>query len=283
MLLELERGCRNKVDGLRYVAPGGHVSAVRKNCRNRQSARKFVKRLVYLILACVLAGCSPGGDGVETSEPGAARNEAAEATDNRSAGAASTDTDSSAIRVVLLGDSITAGLGVDPDSAYPALLQDRIDRAGLEARIVDAGISGDTSTGGLNRIDWLLEDGIDVLVIELGGNDGLRGIDPELTKRNLAAIIERTRAEAPGARIILAGMMVPPNLGQEYTERFRRMYPELADEYDTELIPFILEGVGGVDSMMQSDGIHPNTPGHARTAENVWDVLEPVLRENAES
>lgn len=235
-----------------------------------------------MLLVLVLAGCSPGEDGSESSEPVTARNDTGTAVDDRTAGA-SADADSSAIRVVLLGDSITAGLGVDPDSAFPALLQQRIDRTGLAARIVDAGISGDTSTGGLNRIDWLLEDGVDVLLIELGGNDGLRGIDPDLTKRNLAAIIEKTRAEAPDARIILAGMQVPPNLGHGYTDQFRRMYPELAEEYDAELIPFILEGVGGVDSMMQSDGIHPNTRGHARMAENVWDVLEPMLRERADS
>lgn len=240
-----------------------------------------MNRLIYLLLVAILVGCSSKDDASAPQDSSTARIDTSETVTDRSGPATGNDTstDSSRIRVVLLGDSITAGLGVDPDSAYPALLQDRIDRAGLNARIVDAGISGDTSTGGLNRIDWLLEDGVDILVIELGGNDGLRGIDPELTRRNLAGMIERTRQQAPDARIILAGMMVPPNLGHEYTDEFRRMYPELAEEYDTELIPFILEGVGGVDSMMQSDGIHPNTPGHGRTAENVWDVLEPVLRE----
>lgn len=241
----------------------------------------FVKRLIYLLLVLFLAGCSSDDDASATQEPIEDRNASTSASADRSEPSGTGD--STAIRVVLLGDSITAGLGVDPDSAFPALLQDRIDRAGLDARIVDAGISGDTSTGGLSRIDWLLEDGIDILVLELGGNDGLRGIDLGLTRRNLAGIIERTREQAPEARIIVAGMMVPPNLGHEYTETFRLMYPALADQYDTELIPFILEGVGGVESMMQSDGIHPNTRGHARTAENVWAVLEPVLREKAAS
>lgn len=181
--------------------------------------------------------------------------------------------------VLFLGNSLSAGAGVDPDEAFPSLIQDRIDSLGWSFRVVNAGISGDTSSGGLRRIDWALREPVAVLVLELGGNDGLRGIPVEVTRSNLAEIIERTRSVYPEAEIVLAGMQIPPNLGREYTGEFRDMYPSLAEAYDTHLIPFLLEGVGGVDSLMQSDGIHPTAQGHRVVAENVWETLEQVLRE----
>ena len=186
-------------------------------------------------------------------------------------------------RVVFLGDSITAGFGVDEEDAFPNLVRQRIEERGLPFQVIDAGISGDTSAGGLSRIGWLLRNRVDVLVLELGGNDALRGIDLTTTRVNLSGIVSATLERYPNCRIIVAGMMVPPNLGHEYTETFRLMYPSIAAEYDASLIPFVLEGVGGVPEMMQSDGIHPNAAGHARTAETVWKYLEPVLADYPDS
>ena len=191
----------------------------------------------------------------------------------------SADVPDSAGVILFLGNSLSAGAGVDPQEAFPHLIQERIDSLGWNFRVVNAGLSGETSSGGLRRIDWLLRDSLEVLVLELGGNDGLRGIPIEVTKENLAQIIEKTRDRYPDARIVLAGMQIPPNLGHEYTQDFREMYPALASEYETELIPFLLEGVGAVDSLMQSDGIHPTAAGHEVAAENVWNTLEPTLQE----
>jgi acyl-CoA thioesterase I len=181
--------------------------------------------------------------------------------------------------IVFLGNSLAAGYGIDPDAAFPMLVQQRIDSLGWNFRVVNAGLSGDTSASGLRRIDWLLRQRVHVLVLELGGNDGLRGVDTEVTKRNLQGIIDRARERYPDVRIVLAGMQIPPNLGHEYTERFRRIYPELAAENDVDLIPFLLEGVGGMDAMMLRDGIHPTERGHHVVAENVWAVLAPILEE----
>lgn len=181
--------------------------------------------------------------------------------------------------ILFLGNSLSAGLGVDDDEAFPNLIQEKIDSLGWSFQVVNAGISGETSLAGLSRMDWILKQPVDVLVLELGGNDGLRGISTEVTRRNLGQIIGKTRQVYPDAEIILAGMQIPPNLGHAYTQDFRAMYPDIADEYDVHLIPFLLEGVGGVESMMQPDGIHPNAAGHRRVAENVWDVLQPVLED----
>ncbi|GAB5519308.1 MAG: arylesterase [Rhodothermales bacterium] len=181
--------------------------------------------------------------------------------------------------VMMLGDSITAGYGIGEDNAFPALLQSRVDSLGWDVRIINAGLSGETSAGGLRRIDWLLREPIDVLLIELGGNDGLRGTAPEVTRENLQGIIDLARERYPDVTLIMAGMQVPPNLGADYTAQFRDLYPDLARENDTALIPFILEGVGGVPSLNLPDGIHPTAEGHAILAETVWDTLEPILEE----
>jgi acyl-CoA thioesterase-1 len=181
-----------------------------------------------------------------------------------------------------MGDSITAGYGIDEDKAFPALIRQRVEESGMPVEIVNAGSSGETSTGGLGRINWLLRNSIDVLVLELGGNDALRGISLDLTEDNLAGIVQRTLDTYPDCRIVIAGMQVPPNLGHEYTERFREIFPEIADRFDATLIPFILQDVGGVNDRMQSDGIHPNVEGHAVIAETVWTYLEPVLRDALE-
>ncbi len=145
--------------------------------------------------------------------------------------------------------------------------------------MVNAGVSGDTSSGGLSRLEWLLRDTVDVLVLELGGNDGLRGIPPDAMHDNLAEIIDRTRAKYPDVRILLAGMRMPPNLGQDYVRAFERVYVDLAREKDVQLIPFLLEGVGGIRTLNQPDGVHPTAEGHRLIADTVWDYLRPVLED----
>lgn len=178
---------------------------------------------------------------------------------------------------MVLGDSLAAGYGVDPTEAYPGVLQRQIDAAGLNYRVVNAGVSGDTSAGALRRIDWLLRRPVDVLLIEIGGNDGLRGQSPAALKTNLVAIIERTRQKQPQARVVLVGMKMPPNMGA-YAEQFEKVFADVAREQKAAFVPHLLEGVGGVPEMNQPDGIHPSPEGHRRVATNVWTVLEPVLR-----
>ena len=181
--------------------------------------------------------------------------------------------------VVFLGDSLTAGLGVQPREAFPALVAEKIRAAGLPFAVENAGLSGDTSAGGLRRIDWLLQRRIDLLVLELGANDGLRGLDLKSMKENLQAIIDKTRARNPEVKIVLAGMQVPPNLGADYATGFERVYNELARENKATLIPFLLEGVGGHRELNQPDLIHPSPAGHQIIAELVWRTLEPILRQ----
>jgi acyl-CoA thioesterase-1 len=182
-------------------------------------------------------------------------------------------------RVVLcLGDSITSGYGLDPEQSYPALLQKKIDLQGWNFRVVNAGQSGDTSAGGLGRLDWLLKNRVDVLVLELGANDGLRGLPVKTTQANLQAVIDRTKKKYPHARVVLAGMKVPPNMGQDYGRQFEAVFRELAAKNNAPLIPFVLEGVGGVRELNLPDGIHPTAKGHEIVAKNIWKVLEPVLR-----
>lgn len=183
--------------------------------------------------------------------------------------------------LVVMGDSITAGYGVDPGQAFPALLQEKIDEAGLNFEVVNAGLSGDTTAGGLRRIDWLLRRHIDVLLLELGGNDGLRGIAPAETKRNLKGIIAKTREKYPEAGIIIAGMRMPENMGEKYTEAFRKIFPEVARETGAALIPFLLDGVGGVAELNQEDRIHPTPEGHRVIAETAWKTVLPVLEKAA--
>jgi acyl-CoA thioesterase-1 len=180
--------------------------------------------------------------------------------------------------VLFLGTSLTAGQGLDPEQAYPALIQKKIDAAGLGYRVVNAGLGGDTSADALGRLDWLLRQKVDVLVVETGANDALRGQDPAATRENIRAILARAREHSPPPRLVLVGMEAPRNLGDDYVRRFRAIYPELARESGAALVPFLLEGVGGVASLNQADGIHPTAAGHERMAETVWRVLEPVLR-----
>jgi acyl-CoA thioesterase-1 len=179
--------------------------------------------------------------------------------------------------MVVMGDSLAVGYGLDPSEAFPALLQAKMDKAGLDVTVVNAGLSGDTTAGGLRRIDWMLRRKMDVLLIELGGNDGLRGIPVEETRSNLQGIVDRARAKYPEMKIVIAGMRMPPNMGEEYTSRFREIFPALARRNGAVLIPFLLEGVGADPELNQSDLIHPNAEGQRRVAENVWKVLKPLL------
>ena len=181
--------------------------------------------------------------------------------------------------VLFLGTSLTAGYGLSSDQAFPALIQSKIDSAGLEFRAVNAGVSGETSAGGLRRIDWLLRQPIAVLVLELGANDMLRGQDLSVMRANLQEIIDRTRIALPSVRIVIAGLKAAPNLGEPYVSQFEATFVELAESNDVALIPFLLEGVAGVPELNQADGNHPTAEGHVIVAENVWKVLEPVLRE----
>lgn len=179
--------------------------------------------------------------------------------------------------LVVLGDSLAAGLGVDPSEAYPARLQKKINAAGWNYAVVNAGVSGDTSADGLARVDWLLKRKIDVLILELGGNDGLRGIPVTATKTNLQAIMDRVKQKYPPAQIVIAGMQMPPNMGEEYATAFKKIYPDLAAKNRAALVPFLLEGVGGKPELNQPNRIHPTAEGHRIVADNVWKTLRPVL------
>ena len=181
-------------------------------------------------------------------------------------------------RLLIVGTSLTAGLGLDPDSAYPAILQRKIDSAGLHVRVVNAGLSGETSAAALRRIDWLLRDSADFVMLETGANDGLRGQDVDSTKATLIALVRRVKMALPSARVMLAQMESPPNLGERYTTAFRAMFPDIARAEGVKLVPFLLEGVAGVPAMNQGDGIHPNEEGAKLVADNVFRAILPLLR-----
>ena len=184
-------------------------------------------------------------------------------------------------RIVVLGDSITAGYGLDPAQAYPALLQAKINAAGLPYDVVNAGVSGDTTSGGLRRIEWALSRPTDVLIVALGGNDGLRGVPPRETAANLLQLIQKARVKMPGMAVLLAGMQMPANMGRTFVEQYRALFPRVANEAGATLIPFLLDGVGGVAVMNQPDLIHPTAAGQKRIAENVWSALQKVLSERS--
>lgn len=181
------------------------------------------------------------------------------------------------VRVVALGDSLTAGLGLAPEEAYPGLLQARLRERGLAAEVVNAGVSGDTTAGGLRRLEWSLDSTVRVLILALGGNDGLRGLPPELMRDNLEAII--TRAQTQGVTVILAGMEAPPNLGRPYATAFRQVFRDLAARHRVALLPFLLDGVAGDGRLNQADGIHPNAAGARKVADNLWPLVEAAVRQ----
>lgn len=181
--------------------------------------------------------------------------------------------------IIFFGDSLTAGYGLgDPSTeAFPALIQKKIDGAGLPWRTVNAGLSGETTSGGLRRVDWILRQPVSIFVLALGGNDGLRGINPAVSRQNLQQILERVRAKNPGAKLVLAGMQMPREMGPEFTRAFQQLYPEVAEKCGATLVPFLLEGVGGRPELNQADRIHPTAEGHAVIAETIWKILRPLL------
>ncbi|MDQ3683942.1 MAG: arylesterase [Bacteroidota bacterium] len=179
--------------------------------------------------------------------------------------------------IVFFGNSLTAGYGLNPAEAFPAIIQNKIDSLGLPYKVVNAGVSGETSSGGDSRISWILRQPVDVFVLELGANDGLRGIPPSATRKSLQSIIDKVKSKYPAAKQVLAGMQIPPNMGQKYSTEFRNIYQELATANEMTLIPFVLEGVGGEAKLNQQDGIHPTAEGHRIVAENIWRELEKIL------
>jgi len=181
--------------------------------------------------------------------------------------------------IIFFGDSLTAGLGLDPQEAFPAVIQSTLDSLGMDYTVINSGLSGETTASGRNRLNWVLNQKADIFILELGANDGLRGIPLEETRTNLQAIIDAVREKDPNTQIILTGMQIPPNMGQAYTTEFRKIFPDLAERNALPLIPFLLEGVAGVPELNQEDGIHPTVEGQKILANNVWAVLKGVLQE----
>ncbi len=179
--------------------------------------------------------------------------------------------------VLFFGDSLTAGYGLSPEEAFPALSEKQLVKNGKNVKVVNAGLSGETSAGGLTRIDWILRQPIDVFVLELGANDGLRGLPLDQTKKNLQSIIDKVKIKNPNVKILITGMMVPPNMGNAYTSQFTAIFPELAKKNNATLMPFLLEGVAGNEKLNQADGIHPNIEGHKIVASNITKALSPLL------
>lgn len=238
-------------------------------------------RECYLTAAALLMlGACGGQDAPGENRPAAEGSPAATANESTTVSTTgATNATGDGVRVLFLGTSLTAGLGLDPDSAYPAVVARLADSAGYTISVNAAGLSGETSAGALRRVDWLLRERADVVVIETGANDGLRGLDPDTTQANLVGIIQRVRATNPQVRVLLAQMEAPPNLGAKYTREFRDVFMNVARDQQVTLIPFFLEGVAGDPALNQADGIHPNEEGARRAAGRMWAVLAPVLRQ----
>ena len=227
---------------------------------------KFLK-FCYFIVLLLCYGC-----GNDTAQKIIEEKEAISQTEETETTASNSKT------ILCFGDSITAGYGLDDNkNAFPAVLQQKIDSLDLNYTVINSGLSGETTAGGKSRINWVLNQAISVFVLELGANDGLRGVPLSETRSNLQAIIDAVQKKSPKTTIILAGMELPPNMGQDYTTEFRQIYSDLAAKNNLEFIPFILKDVGGIAELNQSDGIHPTIEGHKIVANTVWDILEPVL------
>ncbi len=226
---------------------------------------RFFSFTWLLILALWFVGCR------QNSEPAASADASRQTTQAAKGQEAS--------RVILFfGNSLTAAYGLDPDQGFAGLIAQRIDSLALPYKVVNAGLSGETSAGGRERIGWIAgRQPIDIFILELGGNDGLRGIDPAATEQNLQAIIETVKAKNPAVKIVIAGMEAPPNMGADFTSRFRSIFPKLANLHESSLIPFLLQDVGGIAELNQEDGIHPTEEGHRIVSENIWRILQPLL------
>ena len=224
-------------------------------------------KFCYFLVSFVLFSCGNGNNSEEKKETVATESNDIPVTET-----------TSKKTILCFGDSITAGYGLDDiNDAFPGVLQSKIDSLGLDYVVVNSGLSGETSAGGRSRIKWVLNQKIDVFVLELGANDGLRGVALTETRENLQAIIDVVRNKDPNIQIILAGMELPPNMGQDYTSEFRSIFSDLAKKNDLTFVPFILKGVGGIPELNQNDGIHPTIEGHKIVANNVWEVLETVI------
>src|SRR5262245_30929661 len=233
-----------------------------------------VAALCIAVGAGAAASCGPRSDVGDAGSRAPAPAATAPAGVPSGAARARADPARSRPRIVFLGDSLTAGLGLAVSESYPSLLQQRLDAAGLRYEVVNAGVSAATSAGCLARLDWALDGDVRILVVALGGNDALRALPAEQLERNLATIIER--AQARGIRVVLAGMEAPPNFGRDYIVSFHKVYPELASRYQVALVPFLLQGVAGNDELNQRDGIHPTAEGARMVADTVWTVLKPL-------
>lgn len=223
--------------------------------------------IIFTFFIAALSGCSSSNK--SDSDDKAADTPAVAAAKAVKAGKAK--------NILFFGTSLTAGLGVDPDQAFPALIQHKADSLKLPYKIINAGLSGETSADGKSRIDWLLRQPVDIFVLELGANDGLRGIPVKETELNLQSIIDKVKRKYPRAKLVLAGMQMPPSMGEKYTIPFRELFSALAKKNNMAFIPFLLKGVGGIPKLIQEDGLHPTAEGHKILAQNVWDVLEPLL------
>jgi acyl-CoA thioesterase-1 len=240
--------------------------------------KNYVLMPVALCLALGCAGEQTPSDDSTNAQASAPVAAAPAPPSAQSAAARRDDRPARRRKILFVGTSLTAGYGLDPDSAYPQLVQRMIDSAGLAYEVVNAGVSGETSASLLRRLDWLMRQPFDVIVIETGANDGLRGIAVDEMRRNITRIIERVRAARPDARIVLAQMEAPPNLGALYTRQFRRAFVEIAEATGSHLLPFLLDGVAGIRELNQGDGIHPNYEGERIVARNVWKGLRPMLQ-----
>jgi len=254
----------------------GFILLTEKNDNSSTTRMKNTAFYSSILLICIslLLSCSPEKESAQTAaaETAVASDSAAK---NSIAPQATTQT------ILFFGNSLTAGYGLDPAQAFPALIQKKIDSLNLPYKVVNAGLSGETSAGGKARISWVLRQPVDIFVLELGANDGLRGIELTNTRKNLQAILDSVKTRNPDVQLVIAGMQMPPNLGPKYTSDFRALFPSLSEQNNATLIPFLLDRVAGVATLNQPDGIHPTAEGHRLVAENVWKVLRPLLEQNS--
>jgi acyl-CoA thioesterase-1 len=227
----------------------------------------FLKNFSFFLLAAFLFSCNNASKGPAPQDGAAPENNTAPAPAQPS----------QKKNIVFFGNSLTAAYGLDPSEGYVALIQQRLDSLGLPYKAINAGLSGETTAGGRERVNWVIQQPLDIFVLELGGNDALRGIEPSATYENLEAIVQTVKGKYPDSKIVLAGMEAPPNMGQKYTSQFRQVYADLAKKHQLALIPFFLANVGGVPELNQADQIHPNKQGQYILRENVWQVLEGLL------
>jgi len=227
-----------------------------------------ILRFLLLINMMFLVACASDSTESKTSQASAPKKNDSQA---------STASKAKKKNIIFFGDSLAAGYGLDPSEAFPALVQQKIDAINLDYRVVNAGLSGETTAGGVGRIDWILRQPVDVFILELGGNDMLRGVSTSETYKNLSTILERVKKKYPDAKLVIAGMEAAPNLGKDYIQRFRAIFPKVAKENNATLIPFLLDKVGGIPELNQADRIHPTAKGHQIVADNVWAVLKDVL------